>query len=186
LDVAEDEKKKYLGFVQDAIRKEYNKTLEKEITKAFIHSYREQAESLFNNYLDNAEAYVNKTKLKDRSTGEELQPDEKFMRSIEEQIGVSEGSAKGFRTDVTSYMFYVVRKGGTIDYSTYEPLKEAVEKKLMASVKELSRIITKSRVRDQEQESKYNDMVEEMKANGYCEHCCDVVLKYAANNLWKD
>lgn len=186
LDIAEDEKKRYLGFVQDTIRKEYNKILEKEITKAFIHSYREQAESLFNNYIDNAEAYVNKTRLKDRSTGEELQPDEKFMRSIEEQIGVSEGSSKGFRTDVTSYMFYVVRKGGTIDYSSYEPLKEAIERKLMASVKELSRIITKSRVRDEEQESKYNNMVEEMKANGYCEHCIDVVLKYAANNLWKD
>lgn len=186
LDIAEDEKKKYLGFVQDTIRKEYNKILEKEITKAFIHSYREQAESLFNNYIDNAEAYVNKTKLKDKSTGEELQPDEKFMRSIEEQIGISEGSAKGFRTDVTSYMFYVVRKGGTIDFTSYEPLKEAIEKKLMASVKELSRIITKSRVRDKEQETKYSTMVLEMKANGYCEHCCDVVLKYAANNLWKD
>jgi serine protein kinase len=186
LDIAEDDKKKYLGFIQDTIRKEYNKTLEKEITKAFIHSFREQAESLFNNYIDNAEAYVNKTRLKDQSTGEELQPDEKFMRSIEEQISVSESSSKGFRTDVTSYMFYVVRKGGTIDYSSYEPLREAIEKKLMASVKDLSRIITKSRVRDKEQESKYDTMVEEMKTNGYCEHCCDVVLKYAANNLWKD
>lgn len=83
-------------------------------------------------------------------------------------------------------MFYVVRKGGKIDYTSYEPLREAIEKKLMASVKDLSRIITKSRVRDKEQESKYNVMVEEMKANGYCEHCCDVILKYAANNLWKD
>lgn len=186
IDVSEDDRKRYLTYVQDNIRKEYNKILEKEITKAFIHSFREQAESLFNNYIDNAEAYVNKNKLKDKSTGEELQPDEKFMRSIEEQIGVSESSAKGFRTDVASYMFYVVRNGGTIDYTSYEPLREAIEKKLMASVKDLSRIITKSRVRDKEQESKYNVMVEEMKANGYCEHCCDVVLKYAANNLWKD
>lgn len=186
LDIAEEDKKRYIAFVQDSIRKEYNKVLEKEITKAFIHSFREQAESLFNNYIDNAEAFVNKTRLKDKSTGEELNPDEKFMRSIEEQIGVSESSAKGFRTDVTSYMFYVVRNGGTIDYSSYEPLREAIEKKLMASVRELSRIITKSRVRDKDQESKYNTMVEEMKANGYCEHCCDVILKYAANNLWKD
>ncbi|GLC30854.1 PrkA family serine protein kinase [Clostridium omnivorum] len=186
LDIAEEDKKRYIAFVQDSIRKEYNKVLEKEITKAFIHSFREQAESLFNNYIDNAEAFVNKSRLKDKSTGEELNPDEKFMRSIEEQIGVSESSSKGFRTDVTSYMFYVVRNGGTIDYSSYEPLREAIEKKLMASVRDLSRIITKSRVRDKDQESKYNTMVEEMKANGYCEHCCDVILKYAANNLWKD
>ncbi len=66
-------RKKYLAFIQDTIRKEYNKVLEKEITKAFIQSFREQAESLFNNYLDHAEAYVNKTKIKDRSTGEQLE-----------------------------------------------------------------------------------------------------------------
>lgn len=186
MDTAAEDKKKYLGFIQDTIRKEYNKILEKEITKAFIHSFREQAESLFNNYIDNAEAFVNKSKIKDGSTGEELNPDEEFMRSIEEQIGVSEASSKGFRADVTSYMFYLVRNGSQIDYTSYEPLKEAIEKKLMASVKDLSRIITKSRVRNEEQTEKYNTMVEEMQKNGYCLHCCDVTLKYAANNLWKD
>lgn len=186
MDISAEDKKKYLGFIQDTIRKEYNKILEKEITKAFIHSFREQADSLFNNYIDNAEAFVNKSKIKDVSTGEELNPDEDFMRSIEEQIGVSESSSKGFRADVTSYMFYLVRNGGKIEYTSYEPLKEAIEKKLMASVKDLSRIITKSRVRDEEQKEKYNTMVEEMQKNGYCLHCCDVILKYAANNLWKD
>ena len=186
MDISAEDKKKYLGLIQDTIRKEYNKILEKEITKAFIHSFREQADSLFNNYIDNAEAFVNKSKIKDVSTGEELNPDEDFMRSIEEQIGVSESSAKGFRADVTSYMFYLVRNGGKIEYTSYEPLKEAIEKKLMASVKDLSRIITKSRVRDEEQKEKYNTMVEEMQKNGYCLHCCDVILKYAANNLWKD
>lgn len=186
LDISDDTRKQYLAYLQDTIRKEYNTILEKEITKAFIHGYRQQAESLFNNYLDHAEAYVNRTKLKDSSTGEELEPDEKFMRSIEEQIGISESAAKGFRMDVTSYMFYLLRNKGKIDYTAYEPLKEAIEKKLTASVRELSRVITKSKVRDKEQDEKYNAMVEEMKANGYCDHCCDVILKYAANNLWKD
>jgi len=186
LDVADEIRKKYLAFIQDTVRKEYNKILEKEITKAFIQSFKEQADSLFNNYLDHAEAYVNKSKIKDRSTGEQLEPDEKFMRSIEEQIGISEGSAKGFRSDVTSYMFYLIRKGGNIDYTSYEPLKEAIEKKITSSVREMSRIVTKSKVRDKEQDKKYNSMVEEMKKNGYCDHCCNVILKYAANNLWKD
>lgn len=186
LDIADDDKKRYLTFLNDTIRKEYNKILEKEVTRAFIQSFREQAESLFDNYLDHAEAYVNRNKIKDRSTGEDLDPDETFMRSIEEHIGISESSAKGFRTDVTSYMFYVIRNGGKIDYTSYEPLKEAIEKKLTTSVRELSRIITKSKVRNKDQAEKYNSMVEEMKANGYCDHCCDVILKYAANNLWKD
>src|SRR5690606_11354402 len=130
LSVSEEEKNKYIRFIQDSIKKEYNKILEKEVTKAFIYGYREQAESLFNNYLDHAEAYVNRTRIKDPNTGEELEPDEKFMRSIEEQIGITEASAKGFRADVTAYMFFVIRNGGKLDYSCYEPLKEAIEKKL--------------------------------------------------------
>jgi serine protein kinase len=186
LAIAEDEKEKYLRFIQDTMKKQYNKILEKEITKAFIHGYKEQVESLFNNYLDHAEAYVNKTKLKDKNTGEELEPDERFLRSIEEQIGITDTAAKGFRSDVTAYMFYVLRSGGKLDYGSYEPLKEAIEKKLTASVRELSRVVTLSKVRDKEQNEKYNAMVEEMKRNGYCDHCCNVVLKYAANNLWKD
>lgn len=186
LSIGEEEKERYLRFIQDSIRKEYSKILEKEITKAFIHGYREQAESLFNNYLDHAEAYVNKTKIKDKNTGEELEPDEKFLRSIEEHIGITDTASKGFRADVTAYMFYVLRNGGKLDFNSYEPLKEAIEKKLTVSVKELSRVITQAKVRDKEQSQKFDTMVEEMKKNGYCDHCCNVILKYAANNLWKD
>lgn len=186
LAIGEEEKEKYLRFIQDSIKKEYNRILEKEITKAFIHGYREQAESLFNNYLDHAEAFVNKTKIKDKNTGEELESDEKFLRSIEEQIGITDTAAKGFRADVTAYMFYVLRNGGKLDFNSYEPLKEAIEKKLTLSVKELSRVITQAKVRDKEQSDKFDNMVEEMKKNGYCDHCCNVILKYAANNLWKD
>ncbi|EIW19787.1 MULTISPECIES: PrkA family serine protein kinase [Pelosinus] len=186
LAIAEDDKKRYLVFLQDTIKKEYHKILEKEITRAFIHGYSEQAESLFNNYLDHAEAFANSTKIKDKNTGEELEPDLKFLQSIEEQVGIYSTAAPGFRQDVTAYMFSVLRNGGKIDYQCYEPLKEAIEKKLTVAVKEISRIITKARVRDKEQDTKYNVMGEELKANGYCDHCCNVILKYAANNLWKD
>ena len=186
LGINEDEKERYTRLIYDVVKKEYNKILEKEVTKAFIHGYREQAESLFNNYLDHAEAFVNRTKIKDKNTGEELEPDERFMRSIEEQIGISDTAVKGFRSDVTAYMFFVMRSGGSLDYSSYEPLKDAIEKKLTTSVRDLSRIITQAKVRDKEQTQKYNTMVEEMKKNGYCDHCCNVILKYAANNLWKD
>ena len=184
--MGEEERQKLLGYLQDNIKKEYHRILEKEVTQAFIHGYREQAETLFNNYLDHAEAFVNKVKLKDTNTGEELEPDEKFLESIESQIGLTGAAARGFRSDVTAYMFSLLRSGQKIDYTCYEPLKEAIEKKLTASVRELSRVVTQARVRDEEQKKKYDAMVEEMKRNGYCDHCCNVVLKYAANNLWKD
>src|SRR5499427_4434801 len=183
---SDDTRKQYLEFLQDTMHKEYLEILEKEITKAFVYSYQEQAESLFQNYLDHAEAYVNKTRVKDRNTKEELQPDEGFLKSIEEQIAIIGSAAEGFRQEVIAYLWAASRRNIKVSYRSYEPLKEAIEKKLMTSVRDISRIITKARTRDEEQTAKYNVMVKNLLDSGYCESCVDVVLKYAANNLWKD
>jgi serine protein kinase len=185
-DLPDDMRKQYLEFLQDTLHKEYLDLLEKEITQAFVYSYQEQAEALFQNYLDHAEAYVNKTKVRDRNTKEELSPDEGFLKSIEEQIAIIGSAAEGFRQEVIAYLWASSRRGEKVSYRSYEPLKEAIEKKLMTSVRDMSRIITKARTRDEEQSEKYGSMVQNLLENGYCESCVDVVLKYAANNLWKD
>jgi serine protein kinase len=185
-DIPDDTRKQYLEFLQDTLHKEYLEILEKEITKAFVYSYQEQADALFQNYLDHAEAYVNRTKVRDRNTREELQPDEGFLKSVEEQIAIIGSAADGFRQEVIAYLWAASRRGERVSYQSYEPLKEAIEKKLMSSVRDISRVITKARTRDEEQISKYNVMVKNLLDNGYCEYCVDVVLKYAANNLWKD
>jgi serine protein kinase len=185
-DFADDVKKRYLEFLQDTLHKEYLEVLEKEITKAFVYSYQEQAESLFQNYLDHAEAYVTKKKFKDRSTGEVLEPDEAFMKSIEEQIAIIGTACDGFRQEVIAFLWSAGRRGEKVSYESYEPLKEAIEKKLMMSVRDVSRIITKARTRDDDQSKKYGRMVEQLIRNGYPASCVDVILKYAANNLWKD
>jgi len=185
-DLPDDTRKQYLEVLQDTLHKEYLELLEKEITRAFVYSYQEQAESLFQNYLDHAEAYVNKTKVRDRNTKEELALDEGFLKSIEEQIAIIGSAADGFRQEVIAYLWAASRRGEKVSYKSYEPLKEAIEKKLMTSVRDISRIITKARTRDQEQGEKYGAMVKNLLENGYCDSCVDVVLKYAANNLWKD
>ena len=176
-DLADDTRKQYLEFLQDTLHKEYLDLLEKEITRAFVYSYQEQAEALFQNYLDHAESYVNKTKVRDRNTKEELPPDEGFLKSIEEQIAIIGSAAEGFRQEVIAYLWATSRRGEKVSYRSYEPLKEAIEKKLMTSVRDISRIITKARTRDEEQSEKYGSMVKNLLENGYCESCVDVVLE---------
>ena len=160
--------------------------LEEDIAKAFVHAYEEQAESLFQNYLDHVEAYVLKRKLIDNSNKEEVEPDVDFLASIEEQIGITATSSDGFRQDVMSYTSHVLRKNGKLNYHSYEPLKNAIERKLMNSVKDLTRIIVKTKTRDKKQREKYNDIVTSMKEQGYTAESCESVLKFAANHLWKD
>ena len=185
--VVEDDRNRYLDFLGKTLHEEYLSILEKEITKAFVSAYDEQAEALFNNYLDHAEAYVNMSTVKDSVTNEEIHPDENFMISIEEQIGIVGTSRENFRVDITSYMFSKLRRGEQVDWKSYAPLKEAIETKLTSSVKQISRIVTKSKSRDKKQQSKYNEMVGTLiNEYGYTEDSAEEVIKFAANNLWRD
>jgi serine protein kinase len=185
--IDEEARERYLEYLQKTLHEEYLRILEKEITKAFVSAYEEQAESLFDNYLDHAEAYVNKTKVKDGVTREDMDPDENFMKSIEENIGIAGSARDGFRADVTSYMFTLLRANQKMSWKAYGPLKEAIENKLMASVKDMSRIVTKSKSRDNKQKKKYTGMVKTLIEDyGYNEDSADEVIKFASNNLWRD
>ncbi len=180
-------KDRCLQIIQQTVREEYLKILETEIAKAFIAAYEEQAQSLFDSYLDNAEAYTTRQKMKNRVTKEEMEPDEHFMKSIEEMIGITGSAKEGFRSDVTAYMFAKMRRGEKVNYTSYEPLKEAIEGYLISSVKDMARIVTKSKTRDDEQKKKYSDMVQTLIDDyGYNEHSAEEILTYASNNLWRD
>jgi len=185
--VDEEFRKTCLELIQKVVREEYLRVLENEIAKAFVAAYEEQAQALFDNYLDNAEAYATHQKLKDRVTKEEMVPDEAFLKSIEEQIGISGSSKDGFRSDVTAYMFAKMRRGAKVNYKSYEPLKEAIEGYLIGSVKDMARIVTKSKTRDDEQQKKYGDMVRTLiEEYGYNENSAEEIITFASNNLWRD
>ena len=129
---------------------------------------------------------MNGAKVNDRNTKEELLPDEGFLKSIEEQIAIIGSAADGFRQEVIAYLWASLRREDKVSYESYEPLKDAIEKKLMSSVRDISRIITKARTRDEEQQQKHTAMVQRLIELGYPEDSVDVILKYAANHLWKD
>lgn len=183
----DEEFRTYCLELLKVVREEYLRILETEIAKAFITAYEEQAQALFDNYLDNAEAFTTRQKIKNKVTREEREPDEEFMRCIEEQIGIVGSSRDGFRSDVTAYMFAKLRRGETVNYQSYEPLKEAVEGYLIGSVKDMARIVTKSKTRDDDQQKKYSDMIEVMMDEyGYNEDSAEEILTFASNNLWRD
>ena len=109
------------------------------------------------------------------------------MRSIEEQIGIAGSSREGFRSDVTAYMFAKMRRGQKVSYTSYEPLREAIEMYLISSVRDMARIVTKSKSRGEDQKKKYNEMVKTlMDEYDYNEESAEEVITYASNNLWRD
>jgi serine protein kinase len=185
--ISEENRDRYLELLQKIIREEYLKILENEIAKAFIAAYEEQAQSLFDSYLDNAECYTNRTTVKDRITKEQMEPDEDFMRAIEESIGIVGSATDGFRSDVTAYMFAKMRRGETINFQSYEPLKSAIESYLISSIRDIARIVTRSKSRDDDQKKKYSEMIKTLIDDyGYNEDSAEEVLTFASNNLWRD
>jgi serine protein kinase len=182
-----DFRNRCMDIIQKMVRDEYLKILENEIAKAFISAYEEQAKSIFDSYLDNAEAYTTSGTVRNKITKEERRPDERFMKSIESAIGISGSSKDGFRSDVTAYMFAKMRKGENVDYTTYAPLKDAIESYLISSVKDIARIVTKSKTRDDDQRKRYSEMMRVLIEDyGYNENSAEEVITYASNNIWRD
>jgi serine protein kinase len=181
--ITREERERYLNFISEA-RREYDEVAKKEVQRAFVYSYEESARTLLNNYLDNVEAYCNKTRLRDPITDEEMEPDEQLMRSIEEQIGITENAKKSFREEILIRISSLARKGLTFDYTSHERLKEAIEKKLFADLRDVVKITTSTRTPDKEQLRKINDVVNRlMTEHGYCHICANEILRYTGSLL---
>jgi len=181
--ITKEERDRLLNFISIS-RKEYDEMAKKEVQKAFVYSYEESAKVLFNNYLDNVEAYCNGVKLKDPITDEELDPDEKLMRSIEEQIGVSESAKKAFREEILIRLSSYARKNKRFDYNSHERLREAIEKKLFADLKDVVKITTSTKTPDAEQLKRINQVSARLIADhGYCPNCANELLKYIGSLL---
>jgi serine protein kinase len=181
--ITQELREKYLNFISVA-RKEYDDIAKKEVQKAFVYSYEESAKTLMDNYLDNVEAYCNKAKLRDPLTGEEINPDEKLMRSIEEQIGISENAKKAFREEILIRISAYARKGKRFDYNSHDRLREAIQKKLFADLKDVVKITTSSKTPDEQQLKKVNEVVARLiDEHGYNSTSANDLLKYVGSLL---
>lgn len=181
--ITKEMRAKYLQFISEA-RKQYDETAKKEVQKAFVYSYEESARALMDNYLDNVEAYCNKTKLSDPLTGEEISPDERLMRSIEEQIGVSENAKKAFREEMLIRISAYARKGKKFDYREHDRLRDAIQKKLFSDLKDVVKITTSSVTPDEQQLKKMNEVTARLVDEcGYNSVSANELLRYVGGLL---
>ena len=178
-----EQRDRYLNLIS-AARKEYDEIAKTEVQRAFVYSFEEMARTLCNNYLDNVEAYCNKDRIKDALTDEELEPDEQLMRSIEEQIGVSENAKNTFRQEILIRISSYARKGKQFDYLSHERLKEAIERKIFTDLKDVVKITTSSKTPDPDQTRRINDVVDRLvREHGYCSVCANELLSYVGTLL---
>lgn len=181
--ITAEQRERYLNFIS-AARKEYDEIAKTEVQRAFVYSFEDMARTLCNNYLDNVEAYCNKERIKDPITEEDLEADEPLMRSIEEQIGVSENAKNTFRQEILIRISSYARKGKQFDYLSHERLKEAIEKKIFSDLKDVVKITTSSKTPDPDQSRRINEVVDRLvREHGYCHVCANELLSYVGTLL---
>jgi serine protein kinase len=181
--ISSEQRERYLNHISQA-RKEYDELAKIEVQRAFVYSFEEMARTMCNNYLDNVEAFCNKERIKDPITEEEMEPDEQLMRSIEEQIGISENAKNTFRQEILIRISSYARKGKPFEYNSHERLKEAIEKKIFADLKDVVKITTSTKTPDPDQLRRINEVVDRLvKEHNYCPVCANELLTYVGTLL---
>ncbi len=181
--ISSEQRERYLNLISLA-RKEYDEMAKVEVQRAFVYSFEEMARTMCNNYLDNVEAFCNKERMKDPITEEEVEPDEQLMRSIEEQIGISDNAKNTFRQEILIRISSYARKGKSFEYNSHERLKEAIEKKIFADLKDVVKITTSAKTPDPDQLRRINEVVDRLVTDhGYCPVCANELLTYVGTLL---
>jgi serine protein kinase len=180
------DRERYVNLIAEA-RREYDEIARTDVQKAFFVSFEKEALTLLDNYLDNVEAYLDQTKLTDPITGEEVPPNEKLLRSIEEKVQVPEHGKDSFRNEIFRKVAMANRRGEPFDYTTHEKLKEAIEKQLFEERRDTIKLTITSRSPDAEQLRKLNEVVDTLVAReGYCPECANELLKYVSSLLARE
>jgi serine protein kinase len=180
--ISNDEQRKHFRNMIALVKQEYEDIVKNEVQRA-ISADEEAVQKLCANYIDNVKAYTQREKVKNKYTGQDEEPDERLMRSIEEKIDIPESRKDDFRREIMNYIGALAIEGKVFDYRTNERLHKALEAKLFEDQKDsikLSSLI--SNVVDRETQKKIDIVKQRMIRNfGYNEESATDVLNYVAS-----
>jgi serine protein kinase len=179
--ITNDEQRKRFRDLLGVVRQEYEDIVKNEVQRA-ISADKQAIQRLCANYVDNIKAYTQREKVRNPYTGQDEEPDERLMRSIEEKIDIAENRKDDFRREIMNYIGALAIEGRTFDYTTNERLQKALELKLFEDQKDSIKLTSLvSKVVDRETQEKI-DIVRSrlIKDYGYCDVCAGDVLQFVA------
>ncbi|HJZ88460.1 MAG TPA: serine protein kinase [Polyangia bacterium] len=178
---SEEQRRRYQELLT-VVKQEYEDIVKNEVQRA-ISADEDAIAKLCANYIDNIKAYTQKEKVKNKYTGQDEEPDERLMRSIEEKIDIPESRKDDFRREIMNYIGALAIEGRTFDYRTNERLHKALELKLFEDQKDSIKLTSLvSTVVDRDTQEKIDVVKNRMIRNyGYCEICSTDVLNFVAS-----
>ena len=178
---SEETREKYRNLIA-VVKEEYTDIVKNEVQRA-IAADEEALTRLCGNYIDNVKAYTQREKVRNKFTGQQEEPDERLMRSIEERIDIPDTRKDDFRREIMNYIGALSLDGKSFNYKTNERLQKAIELKLFEDQKDTIKLTSLvSKVVDADTQMKI-DIVKGrlIRDYGYNDESATDVLQYVAS-----
>jgi serine protein kinase len=165
----EDQEKKLLAFIKAELAPRYAEFIGNEIQKAYLESYGDYGQNLFDRYVAYADAWIEDQDYKDPDTGQLMDREllNQELSKIEKPAGIA--NPKDFRNEVVKFALRAraANKGKNPAWTSYEKLREVIEKRMFSQVEDLLPVISFGTKKDSETEKKHGDFLERMTSRGY-------------------
>lgn len=167
----DETEQKYLEFIKTELAPRYAEFIGKEIQKAYLESYSEYGQNLFDRYISYADAWIEEQDFKDPDTGQLLdrQVIDAELSKIEKPAGIA--NPKDFRNEVVKFALRAraSNEGKNPSWTSYEKLRNVIEKRMFSQVEDLLPVISFESKKDSETASKHDEFVDRMLARKYTE-----------------
>lgn len=165
----EDLEEKYTNIIDTYLTEKYAEYIGNEIQIAYLESYSEYGQNLFDRYLEFADHWIQDKDYRDHDTGEMFSRDalNDELTKIEKPADIA--NPKDFRGEVVNFALRVRsgNDGKNPEWTSYEKLRVVIEKKMFSHTNDLIPVISFGSKSSEEEEKKHNDFVERMKSKGY-------------------
>ncbi len=180
--IPNDQLREHYRQLISVVKEEYTDIVKNEVQRA-IAADEDALTRLCSNYIDNVKACTQREKVKNKFTGQDEEPDERLMRSIEERIDIPDSRKDDFRREIMNYIGALAIDGKVFNYKTNERLQKALEMKLFEDQKDTIKLTSLvSQVVDKDTQEKIDIVKSRLIRNyGYNDESATDVLQYVAS-----
>ena len=164
-----DTEEKYLEFIKEELGPRYAEFIGNEVQKAYLESYNDFGQNLFDRYVAYADAWIEDHDFKDPDTGQLMNRGllDQELSKIEKPAGI--GNPKDFRYEVVKFSLRARAKNGgkNPSWTSYEKIRDVIERRMFSQVEDLLPVISFGAKKDGDTAKKHDEFVTRMTDRGY-------------------
>jgi len=161
----------YISYLKGYLASEYAEFIGKEIQTAYLESYSEYGQNIFDRYVTYADYWIQDEEYRDQDTGESFDRSalNEELEKIEKPAGIS--NPKDFRNEIVNFVLRARanNEGNNPSWTSYEKLRGVIEKKMFSNTEDLLPVISFNAKASAEDQKKHEDFVDRMVEKGYTE-----------------